>query len=866
MILDKLLEQILLFFYSITDNYGLSIILLSLTVNIMMLPLFWIAEKLQIKERTRKDQMKDALEKVRNLKNKQEKYFYTREIYKQNNYSPYYSLVGLLGLIIQIPFFLAAYMMLEDFDALSRIAWGPINDLYRPDGLILIRGQLINALPFLMTFTNLFSVYLYTKNKDNNEKIQLITIAIIFFALLYKLSAALVLYWTMNNLFAIGKNWLLKKRNIEQEIVITNNYGLRRSVLEFITKHNREIVAIIALWSIYLLCVSIIYSANLPNCFTSTISLFFVIVLLDILTLNTLSHSWSQSKESRVFTIIAVFIVLLSHSIIILAKMSSIAAYDVFKYIIMLQSAYLVGYLLFYRKALKNDATHKTESIQRQDLYIPLLLAFPLIVYFFNNLEYFLDFKSLISYFALLLSIPLLVILFLRIVLKRLITSHLIFINIIAISFSFYSLPIITSIFSQTAETNILIHISYLALITLTLFFLYFRLKKVLVTLSIVLCSVAIVNGIFNQEEEKIIDDYSQNHHPSALELSLSNDTMKSKPDIYLLIYDAYTNLNQMKYYGIDNKPQEQFLKDQGFTVYDDIYTQWAGSLGSMSRVLDMKENNNASLKSFRKAIGSSTANSILQHNGYKTHYLLSSYFYSGSPSFSGDYRLIDIAKDFQWKIILKSILIGEFKFDMDFKVNDLNDIEYYNDKLRIINNNSDSPKFLYSHIHNPGHSQNSGKCIPDDLTNYHKNVASANQEMREDVEAILSMNRDAIIILAGDHGPFLTGDCFLLKGYNEKDITSVDLADRFGVFLAIKYPEDFKVEKSDINILQDVFFSVFANLYKNNEILDYSPKHMTYNLGEAIPKNAVVDGIIQYGIDKGKPLYWAMRDNESAK
>jgi YidC/Oxa1 family membrane protein insertase len=234
MVLLNFLKNILEFFYDLTTSYGWSIILLSLTVTIIMLPLFWIAEKLQNKERARKAKMQCALDEIKNVKNKQEKHYYTREIYRKNKYSSLYSLTGLLGLVIQIPFFLAAYWLLLEYTPLDGVSFGPIKDLFQPDGLISFEGFSINVLPFLMTIVNLYAGYLYTKNMNKSEQVQLILIAFVFLILLYNLSAALVLYWTMNNVFAIGKNWVINnainsKVNKLMESRVTKLYGIALS-------------------------------------------------------------------------------------------------------------------------------------------------------------------------------------------------------------------------------------------------------------------------------------------------------------------------------------------------------------------------------------------------------------------------------------------------------------------------------------------------------------------------------------------------------------------------------------------------------------------------------------------------------------
>ena len=210
-VLIDLLRSLLDFFFTLTSSYGWSVILLSLAVTIIMLPLFWVAEVIQEKERARKRRMKPALDKLKDVDNQQEKYYYTKNIYRQHGYSPLYALTGLLGLFIQIPFFLAAYWMLLLYSPFTGVAFGPIADLSQPDGLISVGSFQLNLLPFLMTGVNLFAGYLYLRKADKNEKIQQLIIAAVFLLLLYGLPAALVLYWTMNNFFSIGKNWLLRK-------------------------------------------------------------------------------------------------------------------------------------------------------------------------------------------------------------------------------------------------------------------------------------------------------------------------------------------------------------------------------------------------------------------------------------------------------------------------------------------------------------------------------------------------------------------------------------------------------------------------------------------------------------------------------
>lgn len=68
----------------------------------------------------------------------------------------------------------------------------------------------INLLPIVMTVISLLSVGVYAKDLVNSEKIQLFILPVIFLILLYNSPSGLVLYWTLNNLFSVGKNYVLR--------------------------------------------------------------------------------------------------------------------------------------------------------------------------------------------------------------------------------------------------------------------------------------------------------------------------------------------------------------------------------------------------------------------------------------------------------------------------------------------------------------------------------------------------------------------------------------------------------------------------------------------------------------------------------
>jgi len=193
-----IIEQILQFSYGLTGNYGVSIILLSFAISLLLLPVFIYIEKSKKKDSVVKNKMQPLIDEIKRVYKGQERYYYIKTINRQHNYSSLKALIPILSLLLQIPFFIAAYQFLENFEPLQQISFGFIPDLSQADGF----WGTVNILPIIMTLVNLVTVYFYTRNGDTAERKQMLVLAIAFLVLLFNLPSGLVLYWTMNNIFS----------------------------------------------------------------------------------------------------------------------------------------------------------------------------------------------------------------------------------------------------------------------------------------------------------------------------------------------------------------------------------------------------------------------------------------------------------------------------------------------------------------------------------------------------------------------------------------------------------------------------------------------------------------------------------------
>ncbi len=217
---------------SFIGHPGFAIIVLSLIMNILVLPLYRRADAMQEEARRVDMKLRDGVAHIKKTFSGDERMMILQTYYRQNNYKPTDALNGSVSLLLEIPFFMAAYQFLSHLDILNGVALGPIKDLGSPDALIVIGGFAINLLPILMTLINVISSALYLKGFPLKTKIQLYGMALFFLVFLYTSPAALVFYWTLNNVFSLVKTIFYKLKNPMRGIrILTTAAGLASIVV-----------------------------------------------------------------------------------------------------------------------------------------------------------------------------------------------------------------------------------------------------------------------------------------------------------------------------------------------------------------------------------------------------------------------------------------------------------------------------------------------------------------------------------------------------------------------------------------------------------------------------------------------------------
>ena len=131
--ISQILEFFYQFIYEATGKEAFAVIALSFVVTLCTLPLYMVAEGWQETERQTRLKLQPGIDRIKKAFKGDEQYMILNTFYRQNHYSPIMALRSSLSLLIQIPFFLAAYHFLSELGSLKGVSFLFIRDFGSPD-------------------------------------------------------------------------------------------------------------------------------------------------------------------------------------------------------------------------------------------------------------------------------------------------------------------------------------------------------------------------------------------------------------------------------------------------------------------------------------------------------------------------------------------------------------------------------------------------------------------------------------------------------------------------------------------------------------------------------------------------------------
>ncbi len=192
-----LLQVILQFYYdNVFQNYGIAIILLTITVRVVLLPLTITQTKSMIEMQKVQPKLKALQEKYKKDKERLQKEMLA--FYQEHKINP---LAGCFPLLLQMPVFFALFLVLQKYEPLKEASFLWISSLGKPDPYYI--------LVVLMMATTFLTSYMITTDPKQSQIAYIMPIVLGIICI--NLQAGILLYWVVTNLWSIGQQYVMAK-------------------------------------------------------------------------------------------------------------------------------------------------------------------------------------------------------------------------------------------------------------------------------------------------------------------------------------------------------------------------------------------------------------------------------------------------------------------------------------------------------------------------------------------------------------------------------------------------------------------------------------------------------------------------------
>ena len=119
--LEKFLSILLSVLHGFTGSYLLALILLSLVVRLITTPLEKLASKSVLKEHDISSVLAPQITQIKAQFKGGERHEAIKRLYTRYSYHPIYAVRSMFGLLVQLPFFIAAFYMINESTVLQGI-------------------------------------------------------------------------------------------------------------------------------------------------------------------------------------------------------------------------------------------------------------------------------------------------------------------------------------------------------------------------------------------------------------------------------------------------------------------------------------------------------------------------------------------------------------------------------------------------------------------------------------------------------------------------------------------------------------------------------------------------------------------------
>lgn len=224
-------HSVLKFWYGATGSWGFSIILLTVTVRLFILPLTFKSVKSMQALQVLQPEMKKIQERYKGDKQRLNQEM--MKFYQENKVNP---LGSCLPLLLQIPFFISLFYLLRSAEFKADIG-GSEPFLFIPD----LAGKLypghfvvLAVMIVLYVGTQLAASMITMVGGDKNQQRIMLALPFVFVPFIATFEAGLILYWVTTNFWTVGQQLVVRKLYpkpaIEKELGVGAGAGGKAAV------------------------------------------------------------------------------------------------------------------------------------------------------------------------------------------------------------------------------------------------------------------------------------------------------------------------------------------------------------------------------------------------------------------------------------------------------------------------------------------------------------------------------------------------------------------------------------------------------------------------------------------------------------
>jgi len=312
------------------------------------------------------------------------------------------------------------------------------------------------------------------------------------------------------------------------------------------------------------------------------------------------------------------------------------------------------------------------------------------------------------------------------------------------------------------------------------------------------------------------------------IEDNIEEVEFKKKPNVYLIQPDGYANFSELKkdYHNFDNSAFENYLNVNNFKTYDGFRSNYYSTLTSNAALFRMKHHyfysptivSSEFFKAREIIVGENPVLSVFKNNDYKTFLMVhKNYLLINRPKLFYDYCNVDYR---------------EIPYLDKGTKNENNIIE---ELPKVIDANKTTTNFFFIEQIAPGHITSYFKASTNaekERISYLSALQKANDWLKSVIKIITEKDKDAIIILAADHGGFVGMD---FTGQSREKQTEDDLVNTtFTTLLAVKWPDNKAPEFDDkLKTNVNLFRVLFSYLSEDKSYLNNMEEDKSYNIIE---------------------------------